>query len=116
MQIGQQVYYRLTAEDSANTGARTEQGQLLPAIVLRPYNAAEKGFARGHDYISGTDRNLSFSGVADIKVLIPGDNDLFVPGAVEDTNCLANENMGHGITALPDYGMFTQSQPADLLS
>lgn len=115
MQIGQMVYYRITREDSAKTGARAEEGQLLPAIVLRAYNAAEKGFARGHDYISGTDRSLSFSGVADIKVLIPGDNDLFVPGAVEDKSPSISHDFGHGITALPAHGMFTQSVPAPLL-
>lgn len=140
MQIGQQVYYRVSAEDAERVnrrrshamasltehqqksdgtqlhfGMEIETGQLLPATVVAAYSAEQKGFARGHDYISGTDRNLSFSGVADIRVLLPGNDVLFVPGAVEDNSCTVNHSMGHGVTALPDYGMFTQSVPAPLL-
>lgn len=141
MQIGQTVYYRVSAEDAEKVnrrrshalaslskhqrksdgtqihfGMEIETGQLLPATVVVAYSAEQKGFARGHDYVSGTDRSLSFSGVADIRVLLPGNDVLFVQNAVEDTNCLVDDSMGHGITALPGYGMFTQSQPAPLLS
>lgn len=140
MQIGQQVYYRVSAKDAEKVnrwrrraagnlvqhqqedngkqihfGMEIETGQLLPATVVVAYNAEQKGFARGHDYISGTDRKLSFSGVADIRVLLPGNDVLFVPGAVEDKSPSISYDFGHGITALPDYGMFTQCQPAELL-
>lgn len=140
MQIGQTVYYRLsrTGAEVVNRrrelaytklsghpdndgmqfhfGTKVEEGQLLPATVVVAYNAHDKGYHGGREHIEGTDARLNFSGVADIRVLLPGNDVLFVQNAVEDTNCLANGNMGHGITALPDYGMFTQSQPAELLS
>lgn len=140
MHIGQMVYYRVSREDAdavnrrrahayANLsehqrlsngtqihfGTEIEEGQLLPAIVIRAYNAEEKGFARGHDYVSGTDRKFSFSGVADIRVLLPGNDILFVPGAIEDTSPQANYSMGMGITTLPAHGLFTQATPAELL-
>lgn len=141
MQIGQMVFYRLSRNDADRVnyrrrrgvenmtkhkqtddgsqihfGIQVEEGQLLPATVVVAYNAHDKGYHGGREHIEGTDARFSFSGVADIRVLLPGNDVLFVQNAVEDTNCLANGNMGHGITALPDYGMFTQSQPADLLS
>lgn len=140
MQIGQTVYYRLsrTGAEVVNRrrdlayvrmserhendgmqihfGTRVEEGQLLPATVVVAYNAHDKGYHGGREHIDGTDTRFNFSGVADIRVLLPGNDVLFVQNAVEDTNCLVDDSMGHGITALPGYGMFTQSQPAPLLS
>ena len=141
MQIGQTVYYRVSAEDAEKVnrrrshalaslskhqrksdgtqihfGMEIETGQLLPATVVVAYNAHDKGYHGGREHIDGTDTRFNFSGVADIRVLLPGNDVLFVQNAVEDTNCLVDDSMGHGITALPGYGMFTQSQPAPLLS
>lgn len=140
MQIGQQVYYRVSAEDAEKVnrwrrravgnlvhhqqedngkqihfGMEIETGQLLPATVVVAYSARATKRAEGFEHIPGTNPELSFSGYADIRVLLPGNDVLFVPGAVEDKNCKVNYSMGHGVTALPDYGMFTQSVPASLL-
>lgn len=139
MNIGSTVWYRLTEEDAEkvnrwrNTaskyrsskgfcstgcqehfGNRVNAGELLPATVVRCYSAA----AMGHEvygFPAAPDAVKDFSGVAGIRVLLPGNDVLYVPKAKMDMNPVSDETMGHGVTSLPAHGMFTASIPAPLL-
>ena len=90
-------------------------GELLPADVVRCYAAGEVNGYFGRDAPEHPNPSRDFSGKADIRVLLPGNDVLFVAEAVEDVNPKAATDWGHGITALPAHGMFTSAQPATLL-
>lgn len=104
-------------------GLPVEEGMLLPAEVVICYTAAEKGYVGdGRDTPIPLDeeeakKQLSqdFSGVAALRVSLPGNDVLFVPEAVEDINPEIERERGCGITAIPKMGMFTTAVPADLL-
>jgi hypothetical protein len=167
--IGQTVFYRLSAEDAEKVNKRREDAEffhrklseaaeykggafsahtieglvpllgsgyqqhhglpvteemLLPAEVVICYTAAEKGYVGdGRDTPIPLDeeeakKQLSqdFSGMAALRVSLPGNDVLFVPEAVEDINPEIERGRGCGITAMPKPGMFTTAVPADLLS
>lgn len=140
MNIGQTVFYRISREDAEavnrrrepaslrlrtgsqwHVGDTVEVGELLPACVVRCYSQAETGHDQFGDPVttwegSAGDINMFFSGIADIRVILPGNDVLYVHHAAEDMSPLFSPSgKGHGNTALPDFGKFTQSSPGSLL-
>lgn len=90
-------------------------GELLPADVLRCYSAEEAGGYFGRDMPEHPKPSADFSGKADIRVLLPGNDVLFVPESLEDVNPKSATGWGLGVTALPAHGKFTTAIPASLL-
>lgn len=90
-------------------------GELLPADVVRCYSAGEVGGYFGRDMPENPKPSSDFSGKADIRVLLPGNDVLFIAEAVEDVNPKSASGWGHGITSLPEHGKFTTASPASLL-
>lgn len=97
-------------------GTPVLEGELLPAHVVVCYSAQDLGHDQYGEPYDKPDAYQQFSGVADIRVLLPGSDVLYVPRAKEDMIPTAAEGRhGHGITALPAPGKFVQSVPAPLL-
>lgn len=90
-------------------------GELLPADVVRCYSAGECGGYFGRDEPENSNAGADFSGKADLQVLMPGNDVLFIMGAIEDLSPKAATDWGHGVTSLPAHGMFTTNHPASLL-
>ena len=88
-------------------------GMLLPADVVLCYSIAELGDE--NLIVHDADPKKIFSGVADLRVLLPGNDVLWVPRAMEDDSPEPQEGRGYGVTSLPKHGMFTTNQPASLV-
>lgn len=88
-------------------------GDLLPAIVIKPYSMADQSVKAGDDWAK-----KSFSGFADLQVHLPGNDLLWVPMAQEDKIPVEYVQLapGSSITVLPAHGKFTCSSPAELIS
>lgn len=145
MMPGQKVWYRLTEENVQDVnfsrslralskhetgptdpiikpdhpifhGIPVEDGQIFPAEVIRCYSLYERDtdLHGSEDAIEWTKR--TFSGVADLKVSLPGNDFLYVPKALEDKNSKEFSTNGNGVTVIPERGKFTCSSPAELLS
>lgn len=96
-------------------GKTVHAGMLLPAEVMYAYSVAEHVPA---DPDSGGPlewARKAFSGYADLRVKLPGNDTLWVPEAEEDTNCKPSYSRGQGVTSVPGYGKFTRSTPAPLI-
>lgn len=90
-------------------------GELLPADVVRCYSAEEAQGYFGRDMPEHPKPSADFSGKADLRVLLPGNDVLFVPEALEDVSPKSASGWGHGTTSLPEHGKFTTAAPASLL-
>ena len=106
---------------TAPEGDPVDKGMLLPAEVVRCFSAAEIGHdmfgdAPGEGSGPGILLGVAFSGIASLRVSLTGNDTLWVDRAKEDVNPLADHSFGHGVTALPACGMFTQSVPAELFN
>lgn len=141
MIIGQTVFYRLTYSqsekvngwrvagknflDSAgdespvgfviHVGEPVRGGELLPAVVVRAYNAVERPHIDPDFGAPEQACKNVFSGVADLRVLLPGNDILWVPDAHLDMECMAHTGRGIGATMLPKMGKFTTTAPAELV-
>lgn len=96
-------------------GEEVKGGVLLPAQVIRAYSVTERGT---NDPDSGGPQswaNKAFSGIADLKVSLPGNDFLWVPQAKMDRAPRSHTGTGQGVTAMPDYGMFVTTPPAQLI-
>lgn len=140
MMQGQTVWYRLTEENVQDVnfsrslravsshemepedpiipahhpifhGIPVEDGQIFPAEVIRVYSVYETDKIQENDWAKRT-----FSGVADLKVSLPGNDFLYVPVAEEDKDSKEYESNGVGITVIPARGKFTCSSPAELIN
>ena len=98
----------------APEGSVVLKDELFAADVARCYSAADRGYAQ-RDEPERKQPDLDFSGVADLRVLLPGNDTLFVPGAVEDQYPTALKVGKFGVTSLPKAGMFTRNVPYGLL-
>lgn len=104
-------------------GSQIKAGDLLPAEVVACYTV-EEAISRLHpgdtyNLYNAEDRrqpHITFSGFADIRVKLPGNDILWLPWVQQDRQCKAVQGRGHGTTALPQKGLFTTSAPAELLS
>lgn len=97
--------------------------ELLPAEVVRCYTLEEmdpqhnglKEWGFDFDEHHYSQAHLMWSGIADIRVSLPGNDVLYVSQAAVDRNCTPSQGRGHGITSLPAQGRFTTMAPAELL-
>jgi hypothetical protein len=103
-------------------GSEIKEGDLLPAEVVACYTVEEAVLKLHQDDVDNLydaeDRrqpHITFSGFADIRVKLPGNDILWLPWAQQDRQCKAVQGRGHGTTALPQKGLFTTSVPAELL-
>jgi hypothetical protein len=125
MHPGATVWYTLTdadvervwkqRENSHFHGSPVKTGEMLPAEVVRCYTAWEKRFADTPSFPSPEAAHQDFSGFADLRVLLPGNDVLWAPSAMEDTSPIASMGRGHGVTSVPAPGMFTRAVPGGLL-
>jgi len=141
--MGQTVFYRLSEQDTfhvrnqreleadlevfdGTTKARpfhgdpVEIGQLLPAEVVRAYSEFEaaNNFHTSNKLTLDILSRRNFSGFADIRVKLPGNDVLWVPRAERDENpVLAKEELQYGIgkLVLPDFGKFMVVMPPSLI-
>lgn len=96
-------------------GDEVKGGMLLPATVIHAYSIAERGTDDPSvDNTEGWARR-AFSGIADLKVNLPGNDFLWVPGAKLDRTPQSQTGRGSGITAMPAFGMFVTTPPAQLV-
>jgi hypothetical protein len=91
------------------------EGKLFPAIVVRCYTALERGHDSFGEKCEDENGYRQFSGIASINVILPS-TFYFILEAQEDVNPEAVQGYGHGVTALPAPGKFTQASPAPLLT
>lgn len=117
---GTHIYQELTpllfSGFQVHTGSTVSSGELLPATVVVLYNAAEMlcdsygpfDFDKRPENPEGV-----FSGFADIRVLLPGNDVLWVPGTCEDVNCEGVQTP-NGLLSLPAPGKFTSCVPPGL--
>jgi hypothetical protein len=138
---GQTVYYRLSEENFADVnhqrdmkatvltmydgiehvhifhGAPVSIGMVLPAEVVRCYS--QYAYDRLiHPRTVSTRSKKHFSGFADIRVKLPGNDILWVPLAEMDDNPKKDGELGeHGVGYLtvPEVGKFTVVMPAPLI-
>lgn len=142
MNIGQTVWYRLDDDDAdgmnerreelagalnvpgyiARIGAHLEPGMLLPAEVVACYTVQEAVERLHPDDVDNLydpedlrQPHITFSGFADIRVKLPGNDTLWLPWTQQDRQCKAVQGRGHGTTSMPRKGLFTTSAPAELL-
>ena len=132
MMIGQTVWYRVSDADlseiflqrerirvfggggyddpvttelyAVNQGDPVKTGELLPADVIRIYSHLELGT---QDDIFPELAHSTFGGVADIRVKLPGNDDLYVPKARMDNESGQTVKYGVGTMYLPPHGTFT---------
>lgn len=103
-------------------GNEVHDGDMLPAEVVACYTV-EEAVLRLHpddaeNLYDPEDRrhpHITFSGFADLRVKLPGNDTLWLPWAQQDRNCKAVQGRGHGVTSTPRKGLFTTSAPAELL-
>lgn len=100
-------------------GAPVEIGMVCPAEVFKPYSiyeyAEENNLMKASDY-NESEAKKTFSGYADLRVHLPGNDTLWVPRAKMDWNpSVAGIFFGVGTTVVPEIGKFTVVQPAPLL-
>jgi hypothetical protein len=139
--IGQTVFYRLTFGEAAKVNKWREEGdkfravagpenpvglivhfgdpvkggELLPAEVVRIYSALERTHIDPDFSASSEVFQKTFSGIADLRIHLPGNDVLWVPCAHIDLECQSHTGKGLGVTMLPKYGKFTTVPPAELL-
>lgn len=127
MKSGDLVYYRITIRDlnqirSLFRGFSSIQhnlvaaGDVLPAIVLKAYSTFERVPT---EELDGTDwAKHSFSGTADIKVILPGPMDMWLENIEMDEGpTAAPDTLQHGNSLLvwPALGKFTTVEPPALI-
>lgn len=96
-------------------GDLVKGGELLPATVVRAYSVYEMGTKDPNgDNTEGWSRK-AFSGIADLRVLLPGNDILWVPGARKEDTGTSHTGKGQGITLMPSFGKFTTAVPATLI-
>lgn len=144
MMNGQTVYYRLTEENYGDIirqrelvvsvqvfdgmsqtrffhGAPVSIGQVLAAEVVNAYSKYD--YARLiHPYAKKTSMDPNdkkyFSGYADIRVKLPGNDTLWVPLAQLDENPKPKGEIGSfgvGLLVVPEIGKFTVVLPPPLI-
>lgn len=97
-------------------GAPVKTGMVCPAEVFKPYSVYEHLKENGGLQDGTADDKKSFSGFADLRVHLPGNDTLWVSRAVMDPNPSASDAFfGLGVTVVPEIGKFTVVQPAPLL-
>jgi hypothetical protein len=96
-------------------GSPVKGGELLPAVVVRAYSALEREHIDPSSNGPSGWARKAFSGVADIRVILPGNDDLWVPGAQLDMSPISSTSKGQGVTAIPEFGKFVSSAPATLI-
>lgn len=132
MMIGQTVWYRVSQSDvyrvfiqrerirvfgeagwddevttemyEVNHGDAVTAGELLPADVIRIYSHQDLGT---QDDIFPELAHSTFGGVADIRVKLPGNDDLYLPKARMDNETGQTVKYGVGTMYLPPHGTFT---------
>jgi hypothetical protein len=104
-------------------GAPVEADGMLPAEIVTVYSEfdAKSGFKCDKVPFSEPDKRSHrlFSGVADIRVKLPGNDVLWVPRAQWDPNPVIakySESYGVGNYVIPKPGLFTVVQPPSLLT
>lgn len=97
------------------TGPDVEIGEVFPALIIRAYSVFDR--TTEDDEPDREYAKLVFSGVADLKVFIPGSETLWVPLAEEDLDGVPVERqLGASPNAkLVALGKFTRIQPPSLL-
>lgn len=118
MKSGDMVYYRLSDQNvlDINVEANVKAGELYPALVIRAYSVSERVSSEETNDTYWADK--SFSGVCDIRVLLPGiGNDLWVPEAEHDDYPVQEVKPLHPgpVNVLPGLGKFMTVQPTDLI-
>lgn len=100
-------------------GAPVVEGMMLPAEVVRCYSTREyTKLMFPHRETLGKYSKKEFSGYADLKVSLPGNDFLWVPLAQLDENPSTDGEAGeHGVgyLMLPEVGKFTVVPPAPLV-
>lgn len=122
MMIGQTVWYRMTQDNAVYVesvrylrpslfqGDEVSEGDLLPATVVRMHDKTSM------EILTEPPEQPTDFHCADIRVLLPGNDMLFVRKVLEDHNPVGRMEPNRQITALPIPGCFTQSAPAQMFS
>lgn len=104
-----------------HVGDVVKEGEVFPAVVVKPYSQKEwVDMFRPGNKIRTPDpaAHRYFSGHADIRVLLPGNDDLWVPRAQWDENPTRAEGDGKDlgfVTVVPLCGLFTTVSPPPLI-
>jgi hypothetical protein len=103
-------------------GEPVSDTMLLPAEVVACYTVEEALLRLRPDDADNLydaedlrQPHITFSGFADIRVKLPGNDTLWLPWTQQDRQCKAVQGRGHGTTSMPREGLFTTSAPAELL-
>ena len=126
MKSGDMVYYRLTEKNAelinwrlgknGVTGKKVEAGQIFPALVITAFSTFDRvPIEEIHD---SSWARKTFSGVADLKVFLPGSADLWVSEAELDESPVPAPQelqISSSLLVYPAHGKFTTVQLPPLI-